>query len=461
MITTAEPLRRTRRASGMCDELVWEITDVLESFRSEESLKEIFWSILSYDQQRLPLSVQELHREVAGAISSLELFASHDNIGVVRAECPAPLTQSNIERICGRLESRFATLLLLVHEAERDTWTVVYPDRSRKHHLRFLAVPGPAPELRATAKALAALTAVDWASDDEVARFDVAQRMDVFFPGGMPKQRWEFDPAHENDKYSNSYMRRKAAPVAELYEDISHFPLLTEQQERGEDLAEDVGDGEEMNAYRWRLVLHNIRLVINIALTFPTNVLDLEDLVQEGILGLISAARKYDASRGSRFSTYAWYWIRQGIFRAIGNNQNLIRWPVHRLEELIPANRAEHAAPLSPGERYVKRLDPGDFESMTLIEFPEDDTLERDERIEALLTTIESLNERQQRILRLRFGLDDPEERTLEEVGQVEGVTRERIRQIQQKAIGELKHALPPWLRKEFERATETDQQEG
>jgi RNA polymerase nonessential primary-like sigma factor len=84
-----------------------------------------------------------------------------------------------------------------------------------------------------------------------------------------------------------------------------------------------------LSDHQWRLVLHNIRLVIHIALEFPTIVLDLEDLVQEGILGLITAARKFDPTRGVRFSTYAWYWIRQGIFRAIANHQNLIRWPVY------------------------------------------------------------------------------------------------------------------------------------
>ncbi len=143
----------------MCDELVWEIADVLESFNGEESFKEIFWSILSYDRQRLPLSLVDLHRDLNGAISSLELFASHDSIGVVRAESPATMTQNQVERLCARLEPRFATLLLLIHRAVDDTWTVVYPDRSRKHHLRLLAVPGPASELRDTAKALAALAA--------------------------------------------------------------------------------------------------------------------------------------------------------------------------------------------------------------------------------------------------------------------------------------------------------------
>jgi RNA polymerase primary sigma factor len=249
-------------------------------------------------------------------------------------------------------------------------------------------------------------------------------------------------------------MRRKAAPVAELYDDISRFPLLTEQQERGEDLNEDQQDDSEMTDHRWRLVLHNIRLVINIALKFPTNVLDLEDLVQEGILGLITAARKFDPSRGNRFSTYAWYWIRQCIFRAIANNQNLIRWPVHRIEELVPANRDGHAAQLPPGERSVKRFDGCELYAEDAIKCGDDDCLERAEAIDAVLSAIESsLTDRQRRILQLRFGLQEHHEHTLEEVGEVEGVTRERIRQIQENAISRLKRGLPPWLRREFEAA--------
>jgi RNA polymerase primary sigma factor len=444
----------------MCDELVWEIIDVLESFCGEESVKEIFWSILSYDRQQLPLSMRELSVSLAGVLSSLELFASHDDISVVRAETSRVLSQDQIERICGKLEKRLSTLVLVIHEKAHDTWLIVYPDRSRKHHLRFLPVPGLADGIRNTAKSLAALTTVDWASDDNLTRLDVVHRMDVFFPGGMPKQRWEFDSSLENSIYSESYMRRKAAPVAELYEDIARYPLLTEQQERGQDLEEEVTDGDEMNAYHWRLVMHNLRLVIYIALKFPTNVLDLEDIVQEGILGLITAAKKYDPSRGCRFSTYAWYWIRQAIFRAVGNNQNLIRWPLYRIDELVPANRDGQAVDLSPGERRVKRLGDKVVDSAETINYADDDVLEQDERITALHESLEALDDRHKRVLRLRFGLGDSDDHTLEDIGQIEGVTRERVRQIQERAIEKLKYALPAWLRKELEQPAERSGEE-
>ena len=146
----------------------------------------------------------------------------------------------------------------------------------------------------------------------------------------------------------------------------------------------------------------------------------------------------------------------------MNNNQNLIRWPVYRLEELIPANEDERAALLPPGERYVKRLNGSDIETAGIVEYPDDDSLQLDEISDALFASMEgSLNSRQQRILRLRFGLGDSDEQTLEEVGQVEGVTRERIRQIQAQAIGKLKFALPPWLRREFEQEEHEENHQG
>ena len=454
MIRAAAPLRQNRRASGMCDELIGELTDVLESFAGEESFKEIFWSILSYDRQRLPLSRAGLRSDVAHILESLELFAKHDDIGIVLAEVSTEMSHDKLDVICRNLESRFASVIILLHDVHAGAWSIVYPDRSRKHHLRMLAIPGRSPDLRKTAKALAALTTVDWANEENYARLDVAKRLDVFFPGGMPKQRWEFDPASESAALDDSYLRQKAAPVEGLYKDISRYPLLTAYQERGEDLDElDFGNGE-MTDYHWRLVLHNMRLVIHIALSFPTSVLDLEDLVQEGILGLIMAARKFDPSQGTRFSTYAWYWIRQCMFRAISVNRNLIRWPCYRAQDLVPANRDGQGDELLPGERYVKSFDGSELEIEDSVDCSDDDRLGQIEVAEALRATMESaLYPRQRRILQQRFGFDGSEEKTLEEVGQAEGVTRERIRQIQKVATARLKNSLPAWMHHEFEEA--------
>lgn len=460
MIAAATSLGDARGAILMPEELVLELQDALESFVGDDSLKEIFWSILSYDRQRASLSLDTLRHDVADAIAAVELFATHDNIGVVRAEAARDLSRDQIESLCRCLESQFASLILVLHVVDSDEWSVVYPDTSCKHHLRFLALPGAQADLLTTSKALAALTAVDWETEEDLQRLEIADRLDAFFPGDMPKQRWEFDPLLET-QYDNSHMRKKAAPLAELYEDIARYPLLTERQERGEDLDRN-GNEQELEQYRWRLVLHNIRLVIHVAMKFPSSVLDIEDLVQEGILGLITAARKFDPARGNRFSTYAWYWIRQGMFRAMANNQNAIRWPVHRLDDLVPANANGETADLTPGERRVKYFDDGEPAEDDQVEFPEDDRLERLERIAAVLDTMGlSLNDRQKRIIEMRFGFGGHSEHTLEEVGQVEGVTRERIRQIQQRAMQKIECSVPPWLRRELESPEEATADQG
>ena len=456
---TASP-HRLKVSNRMNEDLVDEVTNVLDGFNGEESLKEIFWSILSYDQQRLTLTFDDLPPNVTQALTSVQLFAAHDKIAIVRADTIDDLSQSGIEQLCARLESSFPTLVVLLHSVSTDKWTCVHPDRTREHHLRFLPLPGPRDELRSSAKALAALTAVDWETDGPLQRLDVTSSMDVFFPGGMPQRRWEFDASLENTKYAKAFMRQKAAPIANLYDDISRYPLLTEAQERGEDYGNQVHLSEGMNDYRWRLVSHNIRLVINIALKFPTTVLDIDDLVQEGILGLVSAARKFDPARGNRFTTYAWYWIRQGILRGMENNQNLIRWPSHRITDLVPANKNGTTISLRPGERSVSHLD-DDLHHDQLTDHAEHDPLEHAELRDAVNSTIERfLHPRDQRVLAMRFGLGDTPKMTLEETGEAEGVTRERIRQIEKKAIGRFKRALPEWIREEFEEEGEQEQEQ-
>ena len=436
----------------MCDELVSELTDTLAGFTGEDSVKEIFWSILSYDRQNLALDVGPLTPEISAIVDSFRLFASHDSIGVVRVDCSKALTPQQNESICRVLESRYTTLVIVSHCSDTDDWTIVYPDRNRKHSLRFLSIPGDVAALERTASALGALSAVDWDTDRGIQRLEVTEHLDVFFPGGMPKQRWEFQAPE--GKTSEYFSQAKAAPIADFYEKISRFPLLTEQQERGEDCDQTADSDNPMDEYRWRLVVHNIRLVINEALKMPTNYVELEDLVQEGVVGLISAARKYDKSRGARFTTYAWYWIRQGMLAAIRYNNNLIRWPAHRIPERLPLNREGSTDALSPGERFVQPLDDVTGWHGGLVEVSEDDELEREEQVEALLSSLDSLDTRQQRILRARYGLDAIEELTLEEVGQSEGVTRERVRQIQMRAVENLKAAVPSWLRDEFDEAS-------
>eukprot|EP01047_Picozoa_sp_COSAG01_P001873 COSAG01_NODE_46_length_32080_cov_716.589319_22_plen_458_part_00 len=445
----------TSTVVNMNEELIAEVADVLKAFTGLDDLKEIFWSILSYDRQNLELDRNKLYPAVARQIDSATLFATHDSIGVVKVDCRQSLTETDAQLVAKGFESRFPTLLLILNTPTTNDWKIVYPDRTSKHQVRFLPLPGAGENLDRTAKALSAMATVDWDSDDSIRRMDVTHRLDVFFPGAMPKTRWEFDPQYDTFIYKNSFSRKKAEPLAELYSDISDLPLLTEHQEKGNDLPEGGDSSNGLTDYHKRLVVHNIRLVINIALKFPTNVLDIEDLVQEGIIGLITAARKYDPSRGNRFSTYAWYWIRQGMYRAIANNHNLIRWPVHRAADLVPANRNGDLHDLRPGERYVDSLETVDVEASESLHVLMDDNLECLDKVEALVKSFDSLDERQRRIMRMRYGFDSPTEMTLEEVGDVEKVTRERIRQIQVKATEKLRQSLPQWMKQELAQETQ------
>ena len=133
------------------------------------------------------------------------------------------------------------------------------------------------------------------------------------------------------------------------------YPLLTPTQERGEDLTGDevAPDGSGMSYQQWRLVVHDLRLVVWMALKIPRVGLTLSDLVQEGCIGLITAAKRFDPGRGWRFTTMAYWWVRQNLLRELHNKCNVIRWPVHRAEKLLPALIQGKEKGLSPGEKPV------------------------------------------------------------------------------------------------------------
>ena len=259
-------------------------------------------------------------------------------------------------------------------------------------------------------------------------------------------------------------------PVRMYLKEIGKVPLLTPEEEV--ELAKRMELGDE--SAKKRLAEANLRLVVSIAKRYVGRGMQFLDLIQEGNLGLIKAVEKYDYSKGFKFSTYATGWIRQAITRAIADQARTIRIPVHMVEtinRLIRTSRqllqelGREPQPEEIAERMdlpVDRVreimkisqDPvsletpiGEEEDSHLGDFIQDDHVEVPADAatytllhEQLMEVLKTLTEREQKVLRLRFGLDDGRPRTLEEVGKEFNVTRERIRQIEAKALRKLRH---------------------
>ena len=259
-------------------------------------------------------------------------------------------------------------------------------------------------------------------------------------------------------------------PVRMYLKEIGQIKLLTAEEEV--ELAKLVSEGDQ--AAKNKLTEANLRLVVSIAKKYSGRGLHILDLIQEGNTGLIRAVDKFDWTKGNKFSTYATWWIRQAITRAIADQARTIRVPVHMVEVINKATRCnrklvqelgreptmeEIAAELGlPVEKIIEAsrtaadtlsLDTpvGDEEDTSIGSFVEDDrtpgpadATSNALLAEALKEILDTLTEREADVLRMRFGMYDGRTHTLEEVGQIFGVTRERIRQIENKAIRKLRH---------------------
>ncbi|MBQ9119466.1 MAG: RNA polymerase sigma factor RpoD [Lachnospiraceae bacterium] len=259
-------------------------------------------------------------------------------------------------------------------------------------------------------------------------------------------------------------------PVRMYLKEIGKVPLLSADEEIA--LAQAMEEGNE--DAKKRLAEANLRLVVSIAKRYVGRGMQFLDLIQEGNLGLIKAVEKFDYRKGYKFSTYATWWIRQAITRAIADQARTIRIPVHMVETInklirvqrqllqelgrepfpeeiakemnLPVDRVREIQKISQ-EPVSLETPIGEEEDSHLGDFIQDDnvpvpaeaaafTLLREQLNEVL----DTLTEREQKVLRLRFGLDDGRQRTLEEVGKEFEVTRERIRQIEAKALRKLRH---------------------
>ena len=259
-------------------------------------------------------------------------------------------------------------------------------------------------------------------------------------------------------------------PVKIYLHEIGRVALLTPEEEA--DLAQRISEGDA--SAKKRLNEANLRLVVSIAKRYVGRGLLFLDLIQEGNLGLIKAVEKFDSNKGYKFSTYATWWIRQAITRAIADQARTIRIPVHMVETIGRLTKAERALVQELGrqpnaEELAKELNMnidkvrdimkvaqepvslespvGEEEDSHLGDFVEDKDIPSPSDVasqtmlkEELGEVLKTLSEREARVLSLRFGLEDGRTRTLEEVGREFRVTRERIRQIEAKALRKLRH---------------------
>ena len=292
----------------------------------------------------------------------------------------------------------------------------------------------------------------------------------------------EFDvPPDEGEDLEASLSTEGIAiddPVKVYLKEIGRVPLLTPEEEI--DLAIRIGNGDE--SAKKRLSEANLRLVVSIAKRYLGRGMQFLDLIQEGNLGLIKAVEKFDYTKGFKFSTYATWWIRQAITRAIADQARTIRIPVHMVEtinkvkkvssQLLHTNGHEPTADEIAAEldmpvdkvREIMRVaqEPvsletpiGEEEDSHLGDFIQDDDAPAPQDAashtllkEQLSEVLDTLTPREEKVLRLRFGLEDGRSRTLEEVGKEFNVTRERIRQIEAKGSAE---AAPPQPQQEAE----------
>lgn len=313
--------------------------------------------------------------------------------------------------------------------------------------------------------------------EDDVGEIDSLNDMDVFQKPdriGNVQVTAEIEKGYEKtaEESENSFTERGNAedPVRMYLKEIGRIPLLSSEEEI--ELAKRMEEGDE--EAKKKLSEANLRLTVSIAKRYSGRGMQFLDLIQEGNLGLIKAVEKFDYRKGYKFSTYATWWIRQYITRAIADQARTIRIPVHMVETMNRVNRTsrrllqEYGREPTPEEIAeamnlpVERVleiskisqEPvsletpiGEEEDSHLGDFIQDEHIPvpADEAAHTLLReqlekVMDTLSEREQKVLALRFGLEDGKPHTLEEVGREFQVTRERIRQIEAKALRKLRH---------------------
>lgn len=289
--------------------------------------------------------------------------------------------------------------------------------------------------------------------------------------------------AQELRTHASSYLGLSDDSVGLFLREMARYPLLTQAQEI-ELAREIVKGGTRGEQAKRKLVRANLRLVVSIAKKYLNRGVPFLDLIQEGSMGLMRAAEKFDYERGYKFSTYAYWWIRQGITRAIASQSRTVRLPVHMVEKLNLVRKTRQTLSQTLKRKPTKqelaealemeedKLDQildvsrrtlslhawvGKDEDTELLQLIEDadniapnECLDHKLLCDRLNSVLEHLSEREREIIKLRFGLTDGQHYTLSEIGEIYQLSRERVRQIQAKAMRKLRHPRRQALLKDW-----------
>jgi RNA polymerase primary sigma factor len=430
--------------------LAGEIEEVLRDFRGSRPVKQLFWELLGYDRHDEAISLDSSASRFRHLVIEARWLAGHDRFHVY---C-LTLTDDALDRpvlreICRYFRRRHRHFAVLFGNAGQTDWHLAYlvdDPTARQDSVRFasMRIGHREENVRRQAQAIARLRAYD--DDDEpVELLELIASYDEVFHSQLPRAEKS---------------RRATQGVDYLIEEMSRHALLAARQERAllvelDRVAHQVmvqngkrtktfrvpNEGQERRylEVRDKLILHNMRLCFFVAKRYATNQEELQDLFQEGVIGLHRAIDLVDPGRGLRFTTYAYQWIRQAALRWVQQSRQLIRIPAYRHE--LPRDQR-------PGIGLVS-LDDADCDgSMDLVDpsvpAPSTDREEL-ERNQLIGHSLRKLPERYASVVVRRFGLNGTPERTLNEIGESMGLTRERVRQIEAKALDKLRNHLEPF----------------